>query len=89
MKDVGGSEDLRNFEIEVLTFERRMISEDFTPFERLNAESTREEMVALFENVEKDAKEEAGKLKKFRELQKAFADKNGLKLERNTVVPGN
>ena len=80
MKDVGGSEELRNCEIGLLTIEKRMIQNDFVPFEHLTPESGMDEISGLFEVVKKDSKAEQEQLAKFKKLQLEYADKNGFKL---------
>jgi hypothetical protein len=87
MKDVGGSEEMRNYEIELLTYEKHMVNSDFAPFEHLTAASTNDEISHLFDGIISDSKEEEVKMRKFQEIQAAFAKKNGFKLQANKVVP--
>lgn len=83
LKDVGGSEPLRNCEIELLKIEQQMIRQDFVPFEQLSPASTGSEISYLFDNVQKDAKEETRQMKEFKRLQEEYALKNGFTLRGN------
>ena len=80
MQDVGGSEELRHCEADLLVIEKRLVSQDFSGFEHLNAESGMGEIAGLYDEVKADSKEEEALLNKFRIIQEAYARKNGFRL---------
>ena len=80
MQDVGGSEGLRHCEADLLVIEKRLVSQDFSGFEHLNAESGMGEIAGLYDVVKADSKEEETLLNKFRIIQEAYARKNGFRL---------
>ena len=84
LKDVGGSEQLKTCEIELLKIEQHMIEQDFVPFEQLTPASTGNEISSLFDNIQKDAKRERSQMQQFKKLQEEYALKNGFSLRINT-----
>lgn len=80
-KDVAGSEKLRTSMIGFLEFEKTMINKAFTPFGKLNANSTQEEKDAALQTMLKATEDEGTYLLKVQEAQKEYAKKNGFLLK--------
>ncbi len=85
LKDIGGSESLKNCEIELLKIEKQMIEHDFVPFEHLTTSSTNDDVSALFDSIQNDAKGETDQMQKFKKLQEDYALRNGFTLSKNKV----
>ncbi len=81
LKDIGGSEKLRLAMLDMLFFEARMIREGFIPFEKLNRQSSQEEISKAIELLTKTAEAENEYLEKVRTAQDAYAAKNGFTIE--------
>lgn len=80
-KDFGGSENLRLAILDFLSYEKRLISEAFVPFEKFNTSATEEQIDAALQKLTDIAKMEAQELIKVQEAQEAFAAKNGFTIE--------
>jgi len=80
IEDVGGSEALRSKEIEFLEFEQQIVPVAFGQFEYFNANTTEEEMTRAFTSMDTVGRGETRLLSEFRQLQKAYAEKNNFKL---------
>lgn len=75
-KDVGGSAELRSKELEYLRLEQQIVPATFGRFEAFNTATTEAEMVEIVTSAEPLSNEESRLLYEFRELQKAYAEKN-------------
>ena len=80
LKDIAGSEDLRNATIAFLTYEKTAVK-CFTPFENLTASSTSEEIDKLINNLTDFSTQEATELKKLASAQQEYARKNNFTIE--------
>ncbi len=81
LKDIGGSEKLRLAMLDMLFFEARMIRDGFIPFEKLNKQSTQDEINKAIEVLTKSAEAENEYLEKVRKAQDVYAAKNGFTIE--------
>jgi hypothetical protein len=88
LKDAGGSEELKNSEIELLAYEKSMIVKDFVPFEGLTPVATGVEINALLARIKNDGIGEANRMEKLRKLQEEYAARNGFRLRKNVVSDG-
>lgn len=80
-KDFAGSENLRLALLDFLSYEKRLMTEGFVPFEKLKADATEEQIKACITRLEDLAKSESAELSKVQEAQMEFADKNGFTIE--------
>jgi hypothetical protein len=81
MKDISGSENLRNAMISFLNFEKEMVTEAFDPFGRMDSNTTEEEMQTAVNNMLEKTQEESTYLMKVQNAQREYASKNGFKIE--------
>lgn len=76
MKDVGGSKELREAELDYLAFEKSIVRTKFAPFENFTAQTTAQELAKAYEDLLSSMDEEKPKLDKFQHLQEKYAEKN-------------
>ncbi len=81
MKDINGSENLRLSMLEFLFFEAKMAAEAFLPLEKLNSQSTDDEIKRAITSLTDMAKEENKYLEKVVAAQEAYGKKNGFTIE--------
>ncbi len=81
LKDIGGSEKLRLAMLDLLFFEARMVREGFLPIEKLNKQSSQDEINKAIELLTTVADTENEYLQKVRKAQDAYAAKNGFTIE--------
>jgi len=77
LTDTGGSEQLRRAELAVLGYEKNMVHNDLAMFEKLKPDAQPSEISILFQIGKKDSKRESELISNFREIQQAYAKKNG------------
>lgn len=82
MKDKFGSENLRLTTMDFLTYEKRLLQEGFIPIEKLNKNSTEEEIKKAIANLSATVKEENAEIARVNQAQEAFAEKNGFTIEK-------
>jgi len=80
-KDIGGSGDLRKATLELLSYEKTMVTDGCMPYEKLTATSTKDDIDALNKNLITLAGKEGEYLEKMRKAQKDYAEKNNFKIE--------
>lgn len=80
-KDIAGSENLRLSVLDFLSYEKRLMTEGFQPFEQLKPGASEEQVKACISKLQELAESEAEELNKVQSAQKAFADKNGFTIE--------
>lgn len=83
MDDNWGSEKLRLAFLDFLSFEKLMLTEAFLPFEKLDKNTSEEQIKAAVAGISKFSEQEVEANKKILVAQQAFADKNGFTLEDN------
>ncbi|HMR91007.1 MAG TPA: hypothetical protein PKC69_01780 [Chitinophagaceae bacterium] len=76
-----GSQELIQALKDFLDFEIQLISNHFTPFEKMNASTPMEKIDKQLELLTAAAQDEGTALKKVNDAQVAFANKNGFTLE--------
>jgi hypothetical protein len=76
MEDVGGSEKLRESEIDILSFEKNVIQTKFTAFEQFNANTPLPQITTAYESLLKERETEVKKMSAFEKLQDSYAEKN-------------
>jgi hypothetical protein len=81
MKDIGGSYELRTAMISFLKYEKDLIEKAFIPIEKLNSESTQEEIDAAIENLTALSEKEGDELEKITTAQKRYAKENNFTIE--------
>ena len=82
MKDSFGSENLRLTTMDFLAFEKKLITEAFIPLEKLNKNSTQEEIKKAMNNLTETAAKETAELTRVNKAQEEFAEKNGFTIEK-------
>jgi len=87
MSDVGGSGDLRTCEIDLLKFEKNMVSTYFAPFEQFTDATSVDEITLKLNAIQAASQDETVKMSRFKSLQESYAKKNGFKLETLTQIP--
>jgi hypothetical protein len=80
-KDFAGSENLRLAMLDFLSYEKRLMTEGFIPFEKLKANATEEQIKTCISKLEELAKSESEELGKVQNAQMEFAEKNGFTIE--------
>lgn len=80
MHDVGGSEDLRNHELDFLKFEKQMFT-NVAAIERFNATTSDEEVLKSLSDLKLVSKRETDMLTNIQILQNAYVARNGLVLD--------
>jgi hypothetical protein len=81
MKDLKGSEKFRNATINFLAFEKILVKNGFAPFEKLNKNSSQADFDKANNNLINEAKNEETAMKKLRDEQQAYAEKNNFKID--------
>lgn len=89
MQDVSNSKDLRMGMITFLQYEKGMVTGAFTGFEKLTDKSTQEQLNAALEKLTDASKNEDAELKKFVDLQRAYAKANDFVIEDETAKEQN
>jgi hypothetical protein len=84
LNEIASSAEFCMAMINFLSFEKKMISEAFMPFEKLTASSTETEKKKLFDNLTALSLDESNALNKVRQAQTAYAAKNGFIIENDT-----
>ena len=87
MNDVGGSGDLRSCEIDLLRFEKNMVTSYFAPFEQFTDNTSVDEITEKLNAIQAASQDETMKMTHFKSLQDLYAKKNGFKLEKMTPTP--
>lgn len=87
MKDVSGSEDLKNAMIEFLKFDREFAHESLKPYTLMKPETPDEELQAATSALVKAAEREEPYLSKLQATQRAYAKRNGFKLDESNAKP--
>jgi hypothetical protein len=82
MKDSFGSENLRLATMDFLAFEKKLIVEAFIPLEKLNKNSTNEEIQKAMKNLTETAARETAEIVRVNNAQEEFAKKNGFTIEK-------
>lgn len=80
MKDVGGSEDLRNHELDFLKFEIQMFS-NVVSIERFNESTSDEEVLKSLNDLKLVSKRETDMLTNIQILQQAYIARNSLVMD--------
>ena len=80
-ENVGGSETLKSTMLDFLQYEKRLITEGFEPFARMDKNTPDEDVQAAVRTMMDKSGEENSYLTKVQQEQKAYAAKNGLKLK--------
>lgn len=75
MHDVGGSEELRKTELEILSFEKS-IADRFIVFEQFDSTTSQTQLNIAYENLLKSTEGEAAKMNDLKRLRDDFAEKN-------------
>ncbi|PZF73307.1 LIC11966 family surface protein [Taibaiella soli] len=81
MKDINGSENLRNVIIEFLNYENKMIDNGFVPVEKLPQTASDDDVKKVINDLAEASKDEADLLKRVSEAQDSYAKKNGFTIE--------
>ncbi len=76
MNDVGGSEKLRQSEIDILSFEKSVIQSKFAVFEQFNESTPMDQLTKAYEALLQMRDEEVKKMSAFEKLQDSYAEKN-------------
>jgi hypothetical protein len=82
MKDINGSENLRNAMLEFLDFEAKMMRDAFKPLEKFNASSTQAEIKKAIDDLIAMAATEKDALAKVNTAQEEYGNKNGFTIEK-------
>jgi hypothetical protein len=82
LPDINGSEELRLAVLDFLAFELAMTKEAFAPLEKLNSNSSDEEIKKALEKLREHSSEEDILLQKVVKAQEAYAAKNRLAIEK-------
>lgn len=82
MKDINGSQDLRNAMIEFLDFEWKMITEAFKPLEKFTTNSPQADIKKTIDDLIAMAANEKDALAKVNAAQEAYGKKNGFTIEK-------
>jgi hypothetical protein len=77
-EDVGGSEQMRQAELEFLKFEKQIIQNHFATFERFDSNTSTDELAKAYEQLLKASEAEKAKLDAFHKLQQEYAEKNDI-----------
>ena len=78
MKDISGSRELQNAMLDFLSFEKKLITTAFLPFEKLSAKSAdKGNKYCILDNLTVVSKQEDEKIKALANAQKAYGAKNG------------
>lgn len=85
LQDVGGSEKFRKTEMEYLRFERDAIVAKMIPFESFDSNTTKEEITAAYNALMEASRQEQAHMEQLRAVQRDYAEKNDLKLERSSI----
>jgi uncharacterized protein YdaT len=80
VKDVNGSLELQNAMLDLLYFEKKIVSTAFLPFEKMTANTTKKEIDDALAKLTEIVKPEDEKLNAVRKAQQAYALKNGFKI---------
>lgn len=80
LPDVGGSEDLKNHELEFLQFEKQMFT-NVAAIERFDETTSDEEILKTLDDLKLVAKHETDLLTNIQILQRAYAARNGLTVD--------
>jgi hypothetical protein len=80
-EDVRNSKPLRMAMLDLLAFEKRMVSEGFRAFEAFDASTAKEKVKTALAGLTDKSKEEDAYLKKVAAAQEAYAAENGFKIE--------
>lgn len=83
MKDQFGSEKLRFATMDFLMYEKRLVQEGFIPLERLNKNTTDEDLKKAFASLSAAAEKETAEIQKVHKAQEEFAEKNGFAIEKD------
>jgi hypothetical protein len=67
--------------LDFLSYEKRLMTEGFIPFEKLKANATEEQIKTCISKLEELAKSESEELGKVQNAQMEFARKNGFTIE--------
>ncbi|MCD6063950.1 MAG: hypothetical protein K0R82_1861 [Flavipsychrobacter sp.] len=85
MKDAGGSEQLRQAELDYLQFERDVIIQKMMAFESFTDTTNKELVSKAYNDLVNSSKEEQVKLNALHDAQKQYADKNGVELKQSEL----
>jgi hypothetical protein len=85
LQDVGGSEKFRKTEMEYLRFERDAIVAKMTRFESFDSNTTKEEITTAYNVLMDASRQEQAYMEQLRAVQREYAEKNDLKLERSAI----
>jgi len=85
MKDINGSEKLREAIIEFLNYENKMVVEGFLPVEKLGKTATEDDVQKVIKDLTAKSEDEAYYLKKVSLEQEAYAKKNGFTIEAGSL----
>lgn len=85
MKDVGGSEEYRQAELDFLKYERNMVETAFMPFEKFDATSTNDQIQGVLNQLAPISDKEVEKMDKISALQVKYAEKNNFKLKSTAI----
>ncbi|MDP4262562.1 MAG: hypothetical protein Q8941_08530 [Bacteroidota bacterium] len=81
MKDIKNSKPLRMAMLDLLAFEKQMISEDFRAFELFDSTTTKEKLQAALDQLTEKSKEEDAYVRKVAAAQQVYAAENGFTIE--------
>lgn len=81
MKDVSGSQNLRQAILSFLVMEKTMIQKGFSPMEKLNSSSSDDDIQKALDNLIKESENEGLELSKVNKAQDEYASRNGFKIE--------
>ena len=79
LKDVAGSENYRFAETELLNFDKKMLKDDFIPFEKFKINTPMTKISIYIQKIKEDRQTEQTFITKLKELQNAYQEKNGCK----------
>ena len=80
--DVGGSEKLKNAELELLKYERKMVDSSFVIFESFNAKTPQMDLAFATQDIMDYSAKEEEVVTKVREAQKEYAEKHHFNVQK-------
>jgi hypothetical protein len=80
-EDIGGSGRLKSAMIDFLNYEKEFIQEGFGPFEKMDANTTQEEVQSAGQFLLQKSQDEKTHLNKVQEAQRDYAKQNGFRIK--------
>jgi len=78
MHDIGGSEQMRHCELDILGFEKNVVQNKFIVFEGFTDSSSDEQITNAYRDLLQMTGQEEAKMANFQKLQDEYADKNDI-----------